>query len=110
MELRGVVSDYQSQKMVRERAQRDAHRMKGIITSQERQVSRAVTIYKSQLIHYRSLSLSFTLSLPDISAQCQGGCSLSISRGERAGSVPNQRATHAVAGGAYESSPASQGF
>ena len=37
-ELKAMVCDYQTQQAVRERAQKDAQRMKGVITSQERQV------------------------------------------------------------------------
>ena len=39
MQLRVSVRDYQSQRSHRERAQREASRLKGIITSQEKQVS-----------------------------------------------------------------------
>ena len=36
--LRAMVLDYQSEQAVRDRAQRDVQRMRGVITSQERQV------------------------------------------------------------------------
>ena len=45
MQLRVSVRDYSSQRSHREKAQREVSRLKGIITSQEKQVSTCIFMY-----------------------------------------------------------------